>query len=79
MRRVNREKSQKKIAELTKEHQAQGLGKHKKEGKQANLNDEESQSSDSDEEMKEETKSKPEKTDKAKSPKDKFENKNTVA
>ena len=75
MRRVNREKSQKKIAELTKQHQEQGLGKHKKE---AAVDDEESQSSDDDEEMKEETKSKPE-ASKGKSPKDKYENKHAVA
>ena len=70
-RRVNAEKSQKKIAELTKMHKEKGLGIHKK----ADMAQEESQSSGEDEEMKEEKKTKTEKT---KSPKV-YENKNTVA
>ena len=74
-RRVNAEKSQKKIAELTKMHKEQGLGIHKK----ADLAQEESQSSGEDEEMKEESKSKGKtKTEKTKEPKV-YENKNTVA
>ena len=72
-RRVNAEKSQKKIAELTKMHKEQGLGIHAKK----NLATEEAQSSDSgDEEMKEESKTKT--ADKPKKEKV-FENKHTVA
>ena len=51
MRRVNREKSQKKILELTKKHQAEKAEKK--------LKAEESLSDDEDEEMKEESKSSP--------------------
>ena len=52
MRRVNREKSQKKILELTKQHQAEKAAKQKK--AEESLSDD-----DEDEEMKEESKSSP--------------------